>query len=142
MRLSVFPGRALGTQGCAQIGRTTLGKRDCRPQHADQRAARGTRRPQRAKSGSIRYLAALPSRPRSVCLYRRYHVLATIGIALLDVQLRLTAQPLSEPVRGVPWLAAIPAPATLWGVTIIDRAMTAWLGSAAGCTPYQITAEA
>jgi len=142
VRPSVFLARAFRTKGCAQIKRTALGKRDCRLLHADWRAARGTRRPQRVKSSSIRYLAALPSRPRSVCLYRRYHVLATIGIALLDVQLRLTAPPLFEPVRGVLRLALIPVATLLWGVASIDRAMTARLGSAAGCASYQIAGEA
>ena len=141
-RPSVFLARAVRTKGCAQIKRTALRKRDCRLLHADRRAARGPRRPQRAKSGSIRYLAALSSRPRSVCLYRRYHVLTTIGIALLAVQLHLTAQPLFEPVRGVPRLAAISVATPLWGVTSIDRAMTTRLGSAAGCTPHQIAVEA
>ena len=142
VRPSVFLGRAFKTKRCAQIKPTTLGKRDCRLLHADRRAARGTRRPQRAKSGSIRYLAALSSRPRSVCLYRRYYVLTTIGLALLAVQLRLTAQPLFEPARGVPRLAAISVATPLWAITSIDRAMQARLGSAAGCASYQIAVEA
>jgi hypothetical protein len=131
VRPSVFLGRAFRTKGCAPIKRTALGKRDCHPQHADQRATRGTGRPERAKSGSIRYLAVLPSRPRSVRLYRRYHVLTIIGLALLAVQLRLIAQPLFEPVRGVLRLAAIPIATPLSGVTSIDLARTVGPGSTA-----------